>query len=283
MKIKKYVVVIIERAKLSKFFIPLLAVLCSATLLLVYLFYNPKPRTKETVSQTSFYVSIIFEDAGMDLEEVQELLNINAQFDVAVIPFLPFSNKISLMCREKGKEVMLHLSMEPEKESTVWLCPRSIMNSTPDDEIEKIFKDALVNVPNSKGLSIHLGTLVCKNERIVKKVLSLSKENNLFVVDSTFSSESLFGKTGKQMGLEVILPDIVVDSRNELKPIQDKFNLLFNIAKKKGFAVAIAHLGAHGGITTIEGFKEAIKKAEKENIKFVFVSDILKIQKENIK
>lgn len=283
MRIKRYVLVIIEKTKLSKFFIPFLALLCCMVLLLVYLFYNPKPKIKEAASQVSSYVAIIFEDAGMDEEEVQKLLSINVPFDIAIIPFLPFSNKISLMCHEKGKEVMLHLSMEPEEGSTVWLCPRSIMNATPDDEIEKIFKDALANVANSKGLSIHLGTLVCKNERIVKKLSTIAKENNLFIVDSTFSSESLFAKIGKQMGLQVVIPDIVVDSRNELKPIQDKFNLLFNIAKKKGFAVAIGHLGLDGGITTIEAFKQAIQKAEKENIKFVFVSEISKLQKENIK
>ncbi|WP_207179856.1 divergent polysaccharide deacetylase family protein [Anaerocellum diazotrophicum] len=283
MKFRRYILVIIEKTKLSKFFIPFLALLCSAALLLVYLFYNPKPKIKEVANQTQSYVAIIFEDAGMDEEEVQKLLSINVPFDIAIIPFLPFSNKISLASYEKGKEVILHLSMEPEDEGNTWLCPRSIMNSTPDDEIEKILKDALANVVNSKGLSIHLGTLVCKNERIVKKLSAIAKENNLFIVDSTFSSESSFSKIGKQIDLDVVIPDIVLDLRNELKPIEDRFDILFNTAKKKGFAIAIGHLGTEGGITTIEAFKQAIQKAEKENIKFVFVSEILKIQKEKIK
>ncbi|WAM34111.1 divergent polysaccharide deacetylase family protein [Caldicellulosiruptor morganii] len=59
------------------------------------------------------------------------------------------------------------------------------------------------------------------------------------------------------------------------------FKLLFNLAKKKGFAVGIGHLGQEGGLTTIEAFKEALKDAQSENIKFVFVSDILKLIKQN--
>uniref|UniRef100_A0A7C5ZDB3 Divergent polysaccharide deacetylase family protein n=1 Tax=Caldicellulosiruptor owensensis TaxID=55205 RepID=A0A7C5ZDB3_9FIRM len=283
MRFKRYVLVIIEKTKLSKFFIPFLALLCCVTLLLVYFFYNPKPKIKEATSQASSYVAIIFEDAGMDEEEVQKLLSINVPFDVAIIPFLPFSNKISLMCQEKRKEALLHLSMEPEEGSTIWLCPRSIMNATSDYEIEKIFKDALVNVTNSKGVSIHLGTLVCKNERIVKKLCTLAKEKDMVLIDSTFSAESLFSKMGKQIGLQVIIPDIILDSKNELKPIQDKFNILFNLAKKKGFAVAIGHLGVDGGITTIEAFKQAVEKAKKENIKFVFVSEISKLEKNSTK
>lgn len=71
------------------------------------------------------------------------------------------------------------------------------MNVILDDEIEKIFKDVLVNVVNSKGLSIYFGIFVCKNERIVKKFFIIVKENNLFIVDFIFFLELFFVKIGK--------------------------------------------------------------------------------------
>lgn len=280
MKLRRYILIVIKKAKLSQYFIPLLAIFCFIVLALIYILYNPKLQVVETSVQSQAYVSLIFEDAGMDEQEVQKLLEINLPFDVAIIPFLPFSNKIALMCSKSNKEVLMHLSMEPEDQNTVWLTPRSIMNNTPDDEIEKIFKDAMLNLPHSKGFSIHLGTLVCTNEKIVGHLVSLAKANNMIVVDSTSSPKSLFSKIGKQKGIEVISHDVILDSKNELKLIQDKFKLLFNKAKKKGFAVGIGHLGQDGGLTTIEAFKEAVKDAQKENIKFVFVSDIAKLIKQ---
>lgn len=281
MRLRRYILVVIKKAKVSKYFIPLLAIFCFVVLILVYIFYNPKPQSIQTSAQSTVsYVSLIFEDAGMDEQEVQKLLEINVPFDVAIIPFLPFSNKIALMCSKNNKEVLMHLSMEPEDQNTIWLAPRSIMNNTPENEIDRIFKDASLNIPNSKGFSIHLGTLVCRNEKIVGQLLNLAKANNMIVVDSTFSPKSLFLKLGKQKGVDVLSPDILLDYKNELKPIEDKFRLLFNKAKKKGFAVGVGHLGENGGITTIEAFKEAIKVAQKENIKFVFVTDIIKLIKQ---
>ncbi|ABP65984.1 protein of unknown function DUF610, YibQ [Caldicellulosiruptor saccharolyticus DSM 8903] len=280
MKLRRYILIVIKKAKLSQYFIPLLAIFCFIVLTLVYIFYNPKPQAVETSAQSQAYVALIFEDAGMDEQEIQKLLEINLPFDVAIIPFLPFSNKIALMCSKNNKEVLMHLSMEPEDQNTVWLTPRSIMNNTPDDEVEKVFKDAMLNLPHSKGFSIHLGTLVCTNEKIVSHLVNLAKANNMIIVDSTSSPRSLFPKIGKQKGIDVIPHDVILDSKNELKPIQDKFKLLFNKAKKKGFAVGIGHLGQEGGLTTIEAFKEVLKDAQRENIKFVFVSDIAKLIKQ---
>jgi len=280
MKIKRYILIVIKKTKLSQYFIPVLAFFCFIVLALVYIFYNPKSQVVETSAQSQAYVALIFEDAGMDEQEFQKLLEINLPFDVAIIPFLPFSNKIALTCSKNNKEVLMHLSMEPEDQNTLWLSPRSIMNNTPDDEVDKIFKDAMLNLPHSKGFSIHLGTLVCTNERIVTRLVNLAKANNMIIVDSTSSPKSLFSKIGKQKGIDVISHDVILDSKNELKPIQDKFKLLFNIAKKKGFAVGIGHLGQEGGLTTIEAFKEVLKDAQRENIKFVFVTDIVKLIKQ---
>ncbi|WAM31351.1 divergent polysaccharide deacetylase family protein [Caldicellulosiruptor naganoensis] len=281
MKIKRYILIVIKKAQLSQFFLPLLAICCFIVLALVYIFYNPKPQAVETSSQSQAHVALIFEDAGMDEQEVQKLLEIDPPFNVAIMPFLPFSNKIALMCSQKKKEALIHLSMEPEDQNTIWLASRSIMNNTPDDEIERIFKDAMANIPQSRGFSIHFGTLVCTNDRIVEKLCNLAKENNMIIVDSTASAKSLFPRIGKQKGVDVISHDVIVDTKNELKSIQDRFRLLFNIAKKKGFAVGIGHLGQDGGLTTIEAFKEAVKDAQRENIKFVFVSDIVKFIKQN--
>lgn len=44
--------------------------------------------------------------------------------------------------------------------------------------------------------------------------------------------------------------------------------------------MGIGHLGQEGGLTTIEAFKEVLKDAQRENIKFVFVSDIAKLIKQ---
>lgn len=277
MKLNKILLVIIKKAELSHLFIPLLTICCLIVLALVYLFYNPRPSVVATSGENVAYVAVIFDDAGMDQQEAQKLLEINVPFDVAIIPFLPFSNKIALMCQEKNKEVLLHISMEPENGDATWLAPRSIMLSTPDSEIEKTFSQAIANIPFARGFNNHMGSLVCKDERIVKKLVELAKANNMFIVDSKTSPKSLFSKIGKQKDVRVFERDIFLDSKNEVKATKEQFKLLFNIAKKKGYAIGIGHLGPEGGITTIEAFKEVLNEFSKTNIRFVFVSDLQKI------
>lgn len=43
-------------------------------------------------------------------------------FDIVIIFFLFFFNKIFFMCYEKGKEVMFYFLMEFEEGSIVWFC-----------------------------------------------------------------------------------------------------------------------------------------------------------------
>jgi len=277
MRFKRIFLVIIKKAELYPYFIPLLTLFCIIILGLFYFFYNPHKSAIETSSQHGAYVCIIFDDAGMDQQEVKKLLEINVPFDVAIMPFLPFSNSIALNCNQKNKEVLIHLSMEPENGDATWLAPRSIMNTTPDDEIERIFNDAIKNVPFAKGFNNHMGSLACKNERIVNKLVELAKSNNMFIVDSKSSPKSLFMSIGKKKGVAVYERDVFLDLKKELKFIKDQFKVLFNIAKKRGYAIGIAHLGPEGGIPSIEAFKEVIDEVKNQNIHFVFVSELKKI------
>ncbi|MEZ0536583.1 divergent polysaccharide deacetylase family protein [Caldicellulosiruptoraceae bacterium PP1] len=278
---KKTFLVVIKKAQIARFFIPALALFCILVLLFVYFFYNPASSVETSVKQTvrnKYYVALVFDDAGMDENEVKKLLDLKIPFDVAIIPFLPFSNKIALMCHNSNKEVLIHFSMEPETGDASWLAPRSIMDKTPDDEIEKTFKDALVNIPYAKGFNNHMGSLLCKNKRIVNKLVTLAKDSLLFVLDSKTTPKSLFEPICKEHKVSYIGRDIFLDNKNEVLSIKSQLNLLKNTAKKKGYAVGIGHLGPEGGITTITAVSEMIDEMKKEGIEFVFVSDIIKIK-----
>jgi len=272
---KKTFLVFIKRSEIKKYFIPILVLSCIVFLILFYIFYNPT-NIKETTTKKA-YVALIFDDAGMDIEEAAKFLKLNIPFDVAVIPFLPFSNKIALMCKETNKEVMIHFSMEPENGDSTWLGPRTIFNNTSDEEIERIFTDALSNIPYAKGFNNHMGSLVCSNERIVKKLVSLAKQYNFFIVDSKTTPKSQFEKFCKIQGVDFADRDLFLETKNEVAVIKSQLRKLVTIAKKKGYAVGIGHFGAEGGITTLTAISEMIDEMKKNDIEFVYVSGIINI------
>lgn len=49
-----------------------------------------------------------------------------------------------------------------------------------------------------------------------------------------------------------------------------------NIALKKGFAVAIEHVGVEGGKITAEAIKEMLPEFSAQNVQLVFVSELNK-------
>lgn len=95
-------------------------------------------------------IVIIVDDLGSNKESVDRLLKIPASITFAVLPNLPYSRYAASMGNSNGRDVILHIPMEPMDSSEyVWSDSRdgTLLTGLPKSEIlSKLDKD-LASVP----------------------------------------------------------------------------------------------------------------------------------------
>lgn len=68
--------------------------------------------------------------------------------------------------------------------------------------------------------------------------------------------------------------DVFLDSTTEKSVVEERLREAADIAKTKGSAVAIGHVGPEGGVLTAKVLAEMAPELEKEGIRFVTVSEL---------
>ena len=83
-------------------------------------------------------VAIVIDDWGYNLNNLNFLKEINVPVTISILPNLKYSSKIAEIARKKGKELILHFPLEPERAGRmIRLEERTILTDTLQEEIIK--------------------------------------------------------------------------------------------------------------------------------------------------
>ena len=72
-------------------------------------------------------------------------------------------------------------------------------------------------------------------------VAAVLKDHDLFFLDSVTSPDTVGYSIAKAAGLEALRRDVFLDNKDDLKEIAHQWERLVKIAKKEGYAIALAH------------------------------------------
>ena len=89
----------------------------------------------------------------------------------AVLPGLPGSAPAARTLAQAGKEVILHLPMEPDGYPQVRPGPGVIVREQSESEIAEIFSRDLASVPGAVGVNNHMGSAATADPRVMRAVL----------------------------------------------------------------------------------------------------------------
>lgn len=219
-------------------------------------------------------LAIIIDDFGSSREGVNEMMSINRHLTFAVMPFLAYSQEDAKNAYEKGYETIVHLSMEPNHGKISWLGPRPILAGMEGEEVQKIVRDSFENVPFASGANIHMGSKASSEECIMTAVLDVLKEKELYFVDSRTADHPIGKKLADEIGVRCYDRDVFLDGQQPKSFVKKRLNEAGKIALKKGFAIAIGHVGVEGGKVTAEAINEMLPEFDEKNIRLVFVSEL---------
>ncbi|TBL81875.1 divergent polysaccharide deacetylase family protein [Paenibacillus thalictri] len=219
-------------------------------------------------------IAIVIDDFGNDMLGTQEMMDLPIPFTAAVMPFLPTTKRDAEWAHRTGREVILHLPMEPMKGKKSWLGPKAITADLSDEEIRKRVMEALDDVPHVIGINNHMGSKITANERIMRIVLGICKERGLFFLDSRTTPKTVIPKISAELGVKTAGNDLFFDDQYTRSHISKQTRLLAKLIEKNDATIAIGHVGPPGRHTSA-ALKEAAPQLS-QTADFVFVSKLVR-------
>ncbi|QAT63162.1 divergent polysaccharide deacetylase family protein [Acidilutibacter cellobiosedens] len=236
-----------------------------------------KYKAVSTYANKKSYIALVIDDLGEHGDGTDELLKLDIPVTVAVMPFLECSKEDAELFHNVGFEVILHLPMESETGNKKWLGPKPITSSMTNEEIRNVVNEGLDEIKWAKGINNHMGSKSIKDERIMAEVLKVAQENNLFFLDSKTGTITVAKNISEKLNVMYFERDIFLDNSKSEKEITKAMDKLEDIAKSKGYAVGIGHIGGQGGKVTVNIINKMSKEMKNRGIEFVYLSELKRI------
>jgi polysaccharide deacetylase 2 family uncharacterized protein YibQ len=216
-------------------------------------------------------VAIVIDDLGHDLRRLRDLLEVDAEITVAVIPHLKYSRDVSREAHLKGWEVLLHLPMEPKDSVRNDPGKGALLTSMRASEVRAQVVEDLGEVPHAAGINNHMGSRFTENETLMRAVLDVVKARGMFFLDSRTTPGSVAGRLLTEMGVKGVERNVFLDNTRSPEYIRGQIRELISIARKNGKAVAIGHPYPE----TIETLRGSMETLHSEGIEVVRLSELI--------
>ncbi len=216
-------------------------------------------------------IAIVIDDLGGEDSVSQELLQENLPVTFSILPFSPHGRVLALEAHRKGREVILHLPMEPHGYPEVKPGEGALLYEMREEELFRQLSKDIEAVPYIQGVSNHMGSQLMEDPEKIRIILSEVKRRNLFFLDSRTTPQTVGLQTARSLGLKAGERNIFLDNSTDGKDVKWQLEQLIQISLSTGKAIGIGH--PHP--STIQSLKEMIPRIKEKGIKIVSLSDIM--------
>ncbi|GLI06638.1 hypothetical protein YDYSG_26680 [Paenibacillus tyrfis] len=220
-------------------------------------------------------IAVVIDDFGNGQAGTEQMMELPIPFVAAVMPFLSTTKRDAEWAHKLGKEVIVHLPMEPRNGKPEWLGPGAITTRLPDDEIRRRVITAIEDVPHAVGINNHMGSKATSDERVMRIVLTVCKERNLYFLDSRTTDKTVIGKLAKEMGVRTAENNLFMDDTYTRSHILKQAVKLQKLVRENDSTIVIGHVGPPGKHTS-EILKQSIPTLQQLGGHFVPASQLMK-------
>jgi len=226
---------------------------------------------RETTLGTENRVAIVIDDMGYDLLVLDEILQMDAPITVSILPHLSHSVLVAERANKAGREVILHLPMEPHAYPGKNPGSGALFLQMDRDEIVAQLEEDIRSIPHISGVNNHMGSKFMEDEQKVEIVLDQLKKEGLFFLDSLTTKNSKGIQVARKMGLRHVGRDIFLDNNCNF---EETLDILNHIAEKQDSWKTIVIIG-HPHKSTIQAIKKALPIFRNRKIRIVPLSDLI--------
>ncbi|MBT8138111.1 MAG: divergent polysaccharide deacetylase family protein [Gammaproteobacteria bacterium] len=192
-------------------------------------------------AQAEPVIALIVDDLGFRYSESRRATALPGPVACAVIPGTPHGEKMARAAHASGKEVMLHLPMEPVDRSRP-VGAHGIDLQTTRDGITSTLQAGIEAVPHVSGVNNHMGSLITRHPGHMSWLMQDLRESGLFFVDSVTTESSVALSMAREAGVSATRRDMFLDSEQaDEQEIHQRLQRLVELAQRRGHALGIAH------------------------------------------
>lgn len=167
---------------------------------------KPSPAGQESRS-----IAVIIDDIGYDLAIVEELAGIPAPIAFAVLPHTPHAVAAAERLHAAGKEILLHLPMEPHAYPGESPGKGALLTAMDREEIRRTIRGDLAAVPFVSGVNNHMGSRFMEDGARLAILMEELRAENLFFVDSMTTADSRGRAQANRTGVRFAARDRFID------------------------------------------------------------------------
>jgi polysaccharide deacetylase 2 family uncharacterized protein YibQ len=217
-------------------------------------------------------IAIVVDDLGNDDGAVRRLARLAQPVAGAVLPGLPGSAPAARALVEAGKEVILHLPMEPHGYPQVRPGPGVVERAQSEEEIGRTFSRDLASVPGAVGVNNHMGSAATADPRVMRVVLRAVADRGLFFLDSRTTDATVAGDLARELGVPSASREVFLDRVATQAAVRGALEELLRRARLDGAAVGVGHPYP----ATLEVLEEELPKLAGRGIQVVNPSELMR-------
>ncbi|MEP6800287.1 MAG: divergent polysaccharide deacetylase family protein [Acidobacteriota bacterium] len=217
-------------------------------------------------------IAILIDDLGNDTAAVDRIAGWRFAVSAAVLPGLPASENTARALERSGKQVLLHLPMEPRGFPGVRPGPGVVLRSQSDEEIASTLRSDLETVPGAVGVNNHMGSAATADMRVMRAVAGVLAARGLFFVDSRTTGATVALEAAREARIRSASRRVFLDDVQKEGAIEESLTELIAHAKTDGSAIAIGHPYA----TTLTVLDRELPKLSARGVRLVKISELVR-------
>lgn len=185
-------------------------------------------------------VAIIIDDMGHHQMLGERLLALELNLTYSFLPLAPFTAAHSQIAHEKGRDILVHVPMEPKDRQ--WNPGKGALYLKDDKVLLQTKTEQLIGVvPHAIGANNHMGSLFSENREAMQTVLLTLQKKGLFYIDSFTTAQSKGLDEAQRLNIPTNRRHIFLDNDHDPKKICKQIKKLIQLAQKNGSAIGIGH------------------------------------------
>jgi uncharacterized protein len=217
-------------------------------------------------------VAIVIDDLGDSLETAKRVLALEPAVTVAVIPFRSASAAVAAAAVAGGREVILHLPLEPERPTAMDGARGFLRTAMEPARMEDQLEHDLRAVPYIVGVNGHMGSRFTSDPRAMRTLLGALRARGLFFLDSKTSPESVAAEIAAGLQVPFAERNVFLDHDPAPAAVTKALALAARVARDTGQAIAIGHPHA----VTLAALASWLPEAARQGIEVVPLSALVR-------
>jgi len=203
------------------------------------------PQAGQPLSGHLPLLALVIDDLGYAPPDlVTRLCALPVPFDVAVLPYQEFSHQSAQIAHARGKEVMLHLPMEPKgypgpgKDPG----PNAILYDLSEVQVRERVRKALADIPFRRGVNNHMGSRITPDQARMTWVLEEIKASHAFFVDSRTEKDSVAFDVARDLAVPTVQRKVFLDDDKSPAESTRQWRRALALARSDGQVLIIGHI-----------------------------------------